>query len=81
MLERVISYSQDVEDVILYHVLKDVANVFYIDAGANDSISLSVTKLFYDKGGHGINIEPQQKYIEKYGLERDRDINLCMGVG
>ena len=81
--EIIYSYTQksNREDVILNHVLHDVSNIFYIDVGSNDPVAYSVTKLFYDKGGSGINIDPQPVMIKISEHERPRDINLCVGVG
>ena len=75
------SYAQCLEDLILYCALKNVDKGFYIDVGANDPTLDSVTKFFYDRGWHGINIEP---LIDKCALlseMRPRDINLCVGLG
>lgn len=74
------SYSQFGEDIKLFSALRNEESVFYIDAGANDPQSNSATKLFYDRGGHGINIEPQKFYIDDYGIYRTRDINLQVGL-
>ena len=81
--ERIMSYSHesDLEDVILYHVLHDVPDIFYIDVGCNDPWTYSVTKLFYDKGAHGINIDPLPEMIALCNADRPRDINLCVGCG
>lgn len=80
-MEILLSYAQQQEDIILYHLLKDVtAPIRYVDVGANDPIKISVTKFFYDRGGSGINIEPQQKLIEVIKKDRPRDINLAIGV-
>lgn len=80
---RVLSYAHpgDMEDVILYHVLHDVSDIFYIDVGSNDPWSYSVTKMFYDKGAHGINIDPLPEMIALCEADRPRDINLCIGCG
>lgn len=75
------SYAQDCEDIILYSVLKDIDKGFYIDVGANDPEFLSVTKAFYDRGWHGINIEPVHAVCAKLVQERPCDINLCIGCG
>ena len=81
-MARFISYSQEFEDIIIYVVLKDyVKKGMYIDVGANDPIKFSVTKLFYDIGWSGINIEPLDDMCELLAAERPRDINLCMGAG
>lgn len=82
--ERIISYcsKEEMEDVILYHVLKDEDEIFYIDVGSNDPVNNSVTKWLYDtKNACGINIEPQRNLWELCVNERPRDINLCVGVG
>ena len=67
--------------MILYCALKDVDKGFYIDVGANDPTSLSVTKFFYDRGWHGINIEPLTDKCALLSEMRPRDINLCVGLG
>lgn len=81
LLSNFISYSPDFEDFILYYIFYDIPNGFYIDVGAHDPNKWSVTKSFYDRGWHGINIDPlPNKYplFEKY---RRRDINLQIGAG
>lgn len=82
--ERIISYTnpKNLEDVILYHVLRNEKEIFYIDVGSNDPFGGSVTKLLYDtRNAHGINIEPQEDLIYYSNIERPRDINLCVAVG
>ncbi|MTI64697.1 FkbM family methyltransferase [Methylophaga sp.] len=76
-----ISYAQNFEDVILMRVFKDIDVGFYIDVGANDPEVDSVTKAFYDKGWHGINIEPVQSWFKKLEKGRPKDINLNCAVG
>ena len=75
------SYAQFFEDLVLYCALKDVDKGFYIDVGANDPTNLSVTKFFYDRGWHGINIEPLPDKCALLAEMRPRDINLCVGLG
>lgn len=76
-----ISYSQNFEDVILFRALGKIENGFYIDIGANDPEDDSVTKVFYDQGWSGINIEPVTEYFEKLTEQRRRDINLELAIG
>jgi FkbM family methyltransferase len=76
-----ISYAQNQEDVMLYRALHDVEHGFYIDVGAQDPVVDSVTKAFYDRGWHGINIEPSTEYFQKLQSERPHDINLATAVG
>ena len=68
------SYAQFLEDMVLYCALKDVDKGFYIDVGANDPTNLSVTKFFYDRGWHGINIEPLPDKCALLAEMRPRDI-------
>lgn len=77
----IISYSQNLEDVMLWRALKEIKNGFYIDVGANDPEIDSVTKLFYDNGWSGINIEPLDQHYRELLKQRKRDINLKCGAG
>ena len=74
------SYSQNFEDVLLNRIFKEKNSGFYIDVGAHDPDELSVTKLFYDKGWRGINIEPIPMSYEKFLNARVRDININVAV-
>lgn len=75
------SYSQEQEDIILHEILKDVKEGFYVDIGANDPDVYSVTKLFYEEGWHGINVEPLPDQFEMLAEKRERDINLNIAIG
>lgn len=81
MKKRMLLWAQGYEDLVLFHVLKDVENGFYVDVGANSPWDYSVTKLFYEHGWHGINIEPLEEHYRTLCEDRPRDINVCMGVG
>ena len=76
-----ISYAQNFEDVMLWRALKYVEKGFYIDVGANDPSIDSVTKAFYARGWHGINIEPLATYHANLLEERPQDINLQCAAG
>lgn len=52
----------------------------YVDIGADDAIDGNVTKLFYDQGWRGINIDPIQGKMESYTEIRKRDVNLVLGI-
>lgn len=75
-----ISYAQNKEDLILDALFGGKSDGFYIDVGANHVVHDSVTKLFYDKGWHGINIEPASRLYSQLNADRPRDINLNLGV-
>lgn len=79
--KNTVTYAQYNEDIILLALLSDVKNGFYVDIGANYPTIDSVTKLFYEKGWSGINIEPIKKLYEQIENERPRDINLNIGIG
>ncbi|MDB5184901.1 MAG: FkbM family methyltransferase [Candidatus Saccharibacteria bacterium] len=75
-----ISYAQNREDIILHAMLGSIKNGFYIDVGANHPVHESVTKLFYDQGWHGINVEPSHRLHALLELTRPRDINVKVGI-
>ena len=75
-----ISYAQNFEDVMLERIFKEQVSGFYIDVGAWDDVADSVTKHFYEKGWHGINVEPVPIYFEKLQHSRKRDINLNIAL-
>ena len=76
-----ISYSQNLEDVILFRALKHITQGFYIDVGANDPKIDSVTLAFYERGWRGINIEPLESHYIELQMHRPRDINLRLAAG
>ena len=78
---RLETYSLDFEDLILFAMLHEIRDGFYIDVGANDPSINSVTKIFYDRGWSGINIEPLRSRCKLLEEFRPRDINLCVGIG
>ena len=68
------------EDYVLSSVLDGVASGTYIDVGANHPIEDNVTALFYERGWHGITIEPNPEYIPLYAKLRPRDVHLNLGI-
>jgi FkbM family methyltransferase len=77
---RLVSFSQNAEDVRLWRVFNDTKDGFYVDVGANHPVTGSVTKLFYDAGWSGINIEPGPTY-DLLAAARPRDINIRAAIG
>jgi FkbM family methyltransferase len=73
-----ISYSQNLEDVMLWRALKHVEHGYYVDVGANDPKLFSMTRAFYDRGWHGINVDPMT--FTQLACERTRDVNLELVV-
>ncbi|MDR6642684.1 FkbM family methyltransferase [Luteibacter sp. 1214] len=71
-----ISYAQNAEDVVLHRALGHVEHGFYIDVGAQDPITDSVTRAFYERGWHGINVEPVPRWLKRLNEDRPRDLNI-----
>jgi FkbM family methyltransferase len=74
------SYAQFQEDVVLFRALSGVTDGFYVDVGAYEPEQQSVTKAFYDRGWHGINIEPVPGCVARLQASRPRDINLALAA-
>ncbi|HET9850440.1 MAG TPA: FkbM family methyltransferase [Candidatus Saccharimonadales bacterium] len=75
-----VTYSQNREDFFLWALIGHRKNGFYVDVGAHDPELHSVTKLFYDRGWSGINIEANPHLFKPFPRARKRDINLNVGV-
>ena len=76
-----VSYAQNREDVLLWRALNDVERGHYIDLGAAEPVTDSVTYALYQRGWSGINVEPVRSLFDKLQAERPRDINLNIGAG
>ena len=74
-----VSYAQVGEDIRLARVLWDRPPGCYVDVGAGDPVTNSVTKLFYDAGWHGVNVEPGPVF-GRLRVARPRDVNLKLLV-
>ncbi|PTT67534.1 hypothetical protein DBR26_15115 [Pseudomonas sp. HMWF007] len=80
MAVKFITYSQNFEDLILHRALSDIDKGFYIDLGAAEPDTHSVTKAFYDRGWSGINVEPGSRPFARLVEQRNRDININSGI-
>ena len=76
-----VSHAQNGEDIVLARALGPVEHGFYVDVGAADPDVHSVTKLFYERGWSGVNIEPESGALADLRSARPRDTNLGIGVG
>jgi FkbM family methyltransferase len=76
-----LSYAQNGEDVVLARAFDDGHQGFYVDIGAADPVSDSVTKLFYDAGWSGIDVEPASRTAQQLRDARPRDLTLEVAVG
>lgn len=76
-----ISHAQNFEDVILWRVLGHVQNGHYIDVGAQDPVTDSVSLAFYERGWRGVHIEPSPQYANKLRLARPDETVLQVALG
>jgi FkbM family methyltransferase len=75
-----VTYAQNSEDLMLYRALKDETSGFYIDVGAAEPNSHSVTRAFYERGWSGVNVEPNPWFFARLQAARPRDVNLQVAV-
>ena len=76
-----ISFAQNLEDVVLARVFASQKDGIYVDIGAWDPDLDSVTKHFYLRGWTGINVEPSATAFARLSAARPRDVNLNVAVG
>ncbi len=70
-----VSHAGNFEDVVINRVFPEPG--FYIDVGGNDPVYGSVTWQLYQRGWHGIVLEPIQSAYKRFLKLRPRDITLC----
>ncbi len=73
-------YSQTGEDILIYHLLNEAKEGFYIDVGCHDPIRISNTFSLYLLGWNGINIDADKNVMQKVRKIRKLDINICTAV-
>jgi FkbM family methyltransferase len=76
-----VSYAQNREDFLIAAFFPDVTEGHYVDIGASDPTQYSVTRLFYEMGWSGINVEPIPELAERLRTERPRDVTVQAGLG
>ena len=78
-----ISYAQAKEDVLLWRALAPRvhhADAFYIDVGAYHPEIDSVSKVFYDHGWRGVNVEPVAPFFAEFVAGRPDEVNLQVAI-
>ncbi len=81
LLAPMISYAQNLEDVMLRRALQDIGRGFYVDIGACDPDTDLVTRWFYENGWRGINVDPDPQYYARLVERRPEDTNLHCVIG
>ena len=72
------AHGQHGEDLVLWGLLgaDAAAPGFYVDVGAHDPAKYSNTKLFYDAGWRGLNVDPRPGMKAAFDAARPRDVNV-----
>ena len=73
-------YSQEGEDILLSKIFEDKETGFFVDVGAHHPKRFSNTFLLYQRGWHGINIDPLPGSMKLFKKIRPRDTNLEIAV-
>lgn len=76
-----ISFAQNHEDILLWRALNKLDTGFYVDIGVIHPDTGSVTRAFYERGWHGLNVIPLASAYRRIDASRLRDINLHCVVG
>jgi FkbM family methyltransferase len=78
-----VTHAQHGDDIIIRAVFDNLGidNPSYLDIGAHHPTNISNTKLFYDAGSRGINVEANPFLFAQFMVDRPQDINLNFGVG
>lgn len=78
-----ITYAQHGDDLMILNLfyLMGIEKPSYLDIGAHHPVNISNTKLLYDRGARGVNVEANPNLIEEFNKQRPHDQNVCVGVG
>jgi hypothetical protein len=76
-----ISYSQAGEDLSLLATLFTGQRGSYIDIGCYHPSRFSVTRLLYDAGWRGVNVDANRDLVKEFIVHRPEDKNLVCAVG
>jgi FkbM family methyltransferase len=80
--QRIVSYAQNAEDVVLARALcPNVRTGCWVDVGAADPFDSSVTAAFSERGWWGVNIDPLPAHHDRLVEHRPRDVNLLAAAG
>ena len=74
------SYSGSAQDLIINHFFKNKKKGFYIDVGCYHPYNNNNTRLFYERGWCGINIDLDYHSIDFFNFVRKRDENINIAI-
>jgi FkbM family methyltransferase len=72
-------WAQDGEDLLFAELFP--ASGFYVDIGAHHPDRYSVTKLLYERGWNGLNVDASPGFKQLFDIRRPRDTNIESLVG
>lgn len=77
-----VTFSQHGEDLMLANMfnLMGIDRPSYIDLGAHHPTTISNTKLLYDRGSRGVNVEANPTLFGAFTQDRPEDVNICRAV-
>ncbi len=74
------SFSGASQDLVINYFFKNLNDGFYIDVGCYHPYNGNNTKLLYDKGWSGINIDLDFSAVDFFKFVRKRDENLNFAI-
>lgn len=76
------TYSQHGEDLVFLNIFDQlgIKDAKWLDLGAHHPSRISNTKLLYERGHSGVNIEANSHLIGEFMKQRPRDKNIQLGV-
>lgn len=77
------TYAQHGDDLLLLNVFQNlgIEKPSYLDIGAHHPETISNTKLLYDRGSRGVNVEANPALIHEFYTQRLEDQNICIAIG
>lgn len=81
--DRLGSYSQTGEDLVINWLLQPQAPSVYVDVGCNDPVRMSNTYRLYLKGWCGLAIDANADFAKRFAAARPKDtfVTACVGNG
>ena len=80
------SYAQQGEDLVAFRCLRQHCGMplehqgFYVDLGAFHPVKDSNTKMYYDRGWRGLNVDMQRESVAAFHEHRSEDITVWCAI-
>lgn len=75
------SFAEHGEDIVIHRLLNWKPCGTYLDVGAYDPLRMSLTARLANYGWSGINIDIDERVIDKFSKIRKNDINIAAAIG